>query len=371
MPKYTDPNALSLFDFNKHPTNYQPNVLTQSRQEFTELEKKIVVLVVNQIGHMSLRGEIRPNQNVTVYVPFTELTRDRHNQIGAAAESLQLKRLGYRDDQEQQFDYIVPFPRIRSIMQQGRRVIELTMFADVVPYFADLGQRYTKYDIDVMLSLGSVYAQRMFEIVSMFYNRNQSVFSYDVDELRSILNVPEGYSYNDFRKNALLVAQRELQTKAQLSLDWRPTRKQGKRILRLEFAIKTDRQLALEGVEQDRQQVNQLPHHEAVAMAWRLMSHYDLKPWQKERVAADPNLLEIFFRVDAELANGLRPQVKNPTAYLIKSLGLDQEKKPKATRKAQKPSLDNAPTLPLGSATRMSDTQSLAAIIVGMKLGDQ
>lgn len=36
--------------FSKHPTNYQSNLFTESRQEFTEMEKKIVTLIVNQMG---------------------------------------------------------------------------------------------------------------------------------------------------------------------------------------------------------------------------------------------------------------------------------------------------------------------------------
>ena len=56
--------------FKKRPTNYQPNVFTESKQEFNELEKKIVTLVVNQIGHMSLKGELRLGVSVVCNVPF-------------------------------------------------------------------------------------------------------------------------------------------------------------------------------------------------------------------------------------------------------------------------------------------------------------
>ena len=371
MAKETDPNALTIFDFTKHPTNYQPNILTQSRQEFTELEKKIVVLVVNQIGHMSLKGQIQPGKNVSVIIPFTELTKVRYDQIGAAAESLQLKRLGYRNDQEEKFDYIVPFPRIRSIVDNGRKVIELTMFADVIPYFAELGQRYTKYDIDVMLSLSSVYAQRMFEITSMYLHRGQRKFTYDLAELRLLMNVPESYTYNDFRKNVLQVSQRELQQKAQLLLDWQPAQKVGKRILALQFSIKTNEQLAREAVEEDRRVINQMPVHEAVHTAYKLLSNYKLKSWQKDLIVTDFDKLEIFFRVHSELTNGVRANVKNPTAYLVKSLGLDQEREPKQKgRSAKQPDpvqkfdnqlsiLANGPTIRTGTAQSFKDLITL------------
>ncbi|KAB7726619.1 RepB family plasmid replication initiator protein [Rudanella paleaurantiibacter] len=347
MAKTTDANALTLFDFTRHTTNYQPNILTLSKQEFTELEKKIVVLVVNRIGLMAVKKELPMGLNVTVHIPFSELTKVRYDQIAAAAESLQLKRIGYRRDKEEQFDYIIPFPRIRSLIENGRRVIELTMFADVIPYFAELGQRYTKYDIDVMLSLSSVYAQRLFEIVSMFYHRGQREFIYDIAELRLVLNVPDSYSYNDFRKNVLSVAQRELQNKAQLIIDWEPARKEGKRIVALKFFIKTTEQIAAEAVEQDRRQIRDMPLHEAIQIAYKLMSDYKLKDWQKDIIVSDIEKLETLFRVHSELSNGVRSNVKNPTAYLVKSLGLDQVRENKSQKSTQKQH-------PQGTGTQLS-----------------
>lgn len=356
--------------FNKRPTNYQPNLFTESKQEFTELEKKIVVLVVNQIGHMALKGELKPKSNVVFNIPFSSLTRDHHKQIADAAESLQSKRLIYRNDAKGKFDFITPFPRVRSEIIDGKRVIELTMFSDMVPHFAELGQRYTKYDIDVMLSLSSVYAQRMFEIVSMYQNRGQMEFTYAVDRLMMLLNCPERYTFNDLKKNALEVAQRELHQKASIILDWEPSKKMGKRILELSFTLKTARQLAVEGVKQDQQIVNKMTINEAVATAWQLLANYKLKNWQKDLIISEHNLLEIFFRVDSELTNGLRPTVKNHTAYLIKSLGIDQMKAP-VSAKSPKPnyrtSANSTPSLfAPGPTVRAGTAQSLGSILSSM-----
>ncbi|PRY35037.1 replication initiator protein [Spirosoma oryzae] len=351
--------------FNKHPTNYQSNLFTESRQEFTELEKKIVVLVVNQIGHMVLKGELKPDTNLKFHIPYTELTKDRYNLIADAADTLQQKRLMYRNDSKAEFHYITPFPSVKSAVVDGRKVIVLTMFADVVPHFAELGQRYTKYDIDVMLSLSSVYAQRMFEIVSMFHNRGQKRFTYAVSELRIMLNCPDTYRYNDFCVNALGVAQRELKNKAQIHLSWEVSKKEGKRVIELTFFIKTSKELANDGVERERRQVNGMSINEAVATAWQLMRNYKLKDWQKDLIASDPGLLSTFLRVDSELNNGLRTNIKNPTAYLIKSIGIDQMKAPaKAKRvvvipKSSTPATIIAP----GPDVRFSKDQKLGDIM--------
>lgn len=355
--------------FQKRPTNYQPNVFTESKQEFTELEKKIVVLVVNQIGHMALRGNTILGKNLTFNVPIGELTKKNHTVVADAATTLQSKRLIYRNDKNQQLDIITPFPRVRLDTVDGKRVIQITMFADVVPHFAALGQRYTKYDIDVMLSLSSVYSQRMFELVSMHYNRGQNQFEYAVDRLMDMLNCPERYTFNDFRRNALLVAQRELKETANINLDWTPSKKDGKRIVELTFSVKTGQQIAIDGVKQDQVTVNNMSINEAVATAWQLMKAYKLKDWQKELIASERELLETFYRVDSELANGLRTNVKNPTAYLVKSLGIDQLKAP-AKRTKETRTVFSAPVdSPVKKTTASTDRKSTTSII-GDLFGD-
>lgn len=353
--------------FNKRPTNYQPNLFTESKQEFTELEKKIVVLVVNQIGHLALKGELMPKSNVIVNIPFSSLTRDHHQQIADAAESLQSKRLVYRDDSRNKFDFITPFPRVRSEIVDGKRVIELTMFSEMVPHFAELGQRYTKYDIDVMLSLSSVYAQRIFEIVSMYQNRGQMQFTYAVDQLMMMLNCPKSYSFYDFKKNALLVAQKELRNKAAVNLEWESTKKEGKRIIELRFFIKTAQQIAMQGIDEDRKIIKEMPIHEAVATALRLMNSYKLKSWQRDVIVSDYGLLDSFFQLDSEFANGLRPNVKNQTAYLVKSLGIDQMKAPtKVKPSMRRPSDKQQSVLPFGPEVRSGTVQSIGSILGGI-----
>ena len=347
--------------FSKHPVNYQSNVFTESRQEFTELEKNIVTLVVNQLGHMSLKGEIEPKVNVVVQIPFKELTKARYDQIANAAELLSKRRLSIRQDKSGEFMFLTPFPLVQSAIVDGLRVIEITMLANVIPYFAALGQRYTKYECDIMLSLSSVYAKRMFDIVSMYHNRGQRQFKYLVDELRTILNYPEHHRYNDFCLYALEVSQRELHQKADIMLEWLPSKKEGKKVVELEFFIKTTQQIAAEGVRQDQQMVNKMSINEAVTTAWQLMKNYKLKPWQKDLITSDHSLLETFYRVDSELANGLRTNIKNPTAYLVKSLGIDQMKAPaKKAVSVAKSAATTSSILASGPAVRTGSTQSIA-----------
>ncbi len=321
---------------------------------------------------MALKGELKTGANVIFHIPYSELTKQRYDQISAAADTLQLKRLIYKNALTEQFHYIVPFPSIKSEVVDGKKMIQLTMFADVVPHFAELGQRYTKYDIDVMLSLSSVYAQRMFEVVSMYHNRGQHQFSYTVEALRTILNCPETYRYVEFKINALQVAQRELYDKAGIILDFEPSKKEGKKIIELLFTIKTSQQLAAESVKQDQQTISKMTINEAVTTAWRLLGNYKLKSWQKDLIISEHSLLDTFFRVNSELTNGLRPKVKNHSAYLIKSLGIDQVKAPRIPKPNKSNSYGtNSSILQPGPTARTGSAKSIAAILGGLSFGPE
>ena len=186
-----------------------------------------------------------------------------------------------------------------------------------------------------------------------------------------ILNCPEGYTFNDFKKNALWVAQRQLQEKAGINLDWVPTKKVGKNIVELEFSVKTIHQLAVEGVKQDQQAVNNMSINEAYTTAWQLMKNYKLKGFQKDRILSDHSLLDTFFRIDSELANGVRQNVKNPTAYLVKSLGIDQLKDPKPKTKPESKTAQSTLSLfPQGPTLRTGSVKSIGAIFGDMIMNE-
>ena len=354
-------NSQQVSLFNRYPTNYQSNLFTESRQEFSELEKKIVTLMVNQLGNMAVQGKIQPDVNVVLTIPYAEITKDRYDRITEAAESLSKKRISFKDERNGTFTFITPFPFVQSLFTENRRSIEIKLLADIVPHFAALGQRYTKYDLDVMLSLTSVYAQRMFEIVSMNFHIHKLRFSYLVDELRNIINCPVSYRYVDFKINVLEVAQRELRQKANIILDWSPSRKEGKRIVELEFEIKTVQQLAIEGVKEDGQILSTMSPNELVIKGYEVMAAYQLKSWQKDIVITDRNLLETLFRVHSEFLNGMRPEVKNRSKYLAKSLGLDKLKQPVVSSPpaVTQLSIDSV-------ATRSRTSQTIGAVVGSM-----
>ena len=327
----------------KQKNNYQPNLITESRQMFTALEKNIVVMVINQltIRYFEKGQPLFPNQNVEFLLPYSDLSKSRnYDEIERAAKSLQLKQQGFaytNDKGERFFKYMIPFPLVENIMSKGKMCLKITMFSGAVPYYTELGKSWTSYDYEVMRSLGSLYSKRVYEIIMSHYRKNE--FVYEVEHLMHILNVPDTFKFYDFTRKCLDVANNEIKAKTGMSFTYQPVKKEGKRVTALKFVKITPHSQVESESDKNQQYINNMPVGEAVALAWKWFSNYTLNNAQKSAITDNSDKLDTFLRIHSEVASGRRKNVKNATAYMVKSLSLEnvRDKKKEIAPKATAP----------------------------------
>jgi plasmid replication initiation protein len=329
----TTPNTSVPVIYSQKRHNYQPNLITESKQEFTETEKKIVSLAINQLSKNLL--EKWDGHNLRFMIPVAELTEKKHDRIKEALESLGKKRIinnftvkpeKSENGQETLFDIITPFPRAKYVKINKNSYIELVMFSDVVPYFIELGKHYTRYSLEIILSLKSVYTQRFYEIIMMFVGRKQRTFTYPVDSIKFMLNCPESYTFKEIKRWALTPAQKELKEKAGIVFNFEPSKKDGSKIVELKFTVKSNVELALEAMTAEADNFHRGTPLEKKDYMMRLLNNYSFSKEQQGEILSDPQKWSVFMQIDSEIYNGLR-KVENPTAYIAKSLGFNIKKK--------------------------------------------
>ena len=332
----------------KQKNNYQPNIVTESRQMFSSQEKNIVVSVVNQltIRHFDQTINLFPNQDIDFLIPYSDLSKSRnYAEIERAAKSLQVKQQGFaftNEKGERYWKYIIPFPQIENIMDKGKMHLKITMFSRAVPYYTELGRQWTSYNCEVMKSLPSQYAKRMYELLMRHFRTDD--FTYVVDHLRQMMDVPEKYQYNDFTKRCLDVANQEICEAIGAGFTYEPIAKIGKRIIKLRFVKTSPENQAKVEVESNREYINNMPYGEAVAMACQWFSRYTLTNAQRSAITNDSERLADFLRIHSELHSGMRPDVRNITAYMVSSLGVANVKdKTKNVPKTSTPRQTSAP----------------------------
>jgi plasmid replication initiation protein len=321
--------------FKLKENNYQPNLITESRQEFSENEKKIVSLVINQLRKDALIDW--NGQNLEFLIPVAELTDKNHDRIKDSIEGLITKKIvqnfGEKGKKEGEKEIIykafIPFPKIEYYKIRKNSYVRVTMLSDVVPLFIELGKHYTKYSLELILSFKSVYSQRFYEIVMMHLGRNQKSFRYSVDEIKFFFNCPESYTFDEIRKRALLPAQKELLEKANIMFNFEPSRKEGKKIIELSFTVKTKTEMAIDAILNEAEEFKRGTPLEQRDYILRLLNNYSFSRKQQDEIMTDPEKWSIFLKIDSEIYNGLRTDIDNPTAYIAASLGFNMKSKKK------------------------------------------
>jgi plasmid replication initiation protein len=321
-----NPNK-QVVPFNIKNDNYQPNLITESRQEFSENEKKIVSIIINQ-----LRKDVIENwtgHNLEFLIPTSELTHNNHSFIKKTVNSLAGKKIiqDYSDTVTEGIIYraIVPFPIVQYEKINKNTYIRVCMLANVVPQFIELGKYYTKYNLEVILSMTSIYSQRMYEIIMLHVGRKQRSFEYSMEKIKFMFNCPDSYTFAEIRRRVLEPAQKDLEEKAGLIFSFEPTKKELKKVLAIGFNVKSRVEIALDAVEQEAAQVRNADPLEVRDYTTRLLNNYKFTRTQQDAIMTDPNKWTKFMQLDSEIYNGVRTGIDDPTAYIAKSLGFDKK----------------------------------------------
>lgn len=306
----------------KRPYNQQPNIITRSTDEMSVIEKRIVYLVINR---MDVGFNINPDlfKNMEFTLSLSELKDTNYSRVKKAVQKLRSRGITLIDDDEtQEFEQITPFPYVK--IKAGK--VTIRMMADVVPYFLELKRGFTKYELAAALSLSSVYSQKLYELLSRWQDKGE--WSVSVQELQLLLNAQK-YKYGDFKIHCIDTAVKELNEKTNLVVTWNP-QKSGRSVIAVNFKIRTrikqEQEEAKEAVQEELQQIRTLTPGDVVHYTQRLLSDYTFTQQQKEQIMSSTTLFNQFIELESKIANGVIKNVKNPTAYMAKSLFVQQTK---------------------------------------------
>jgi len=313
----------------KRQYNQQPNIITKSTDEMTLIEKRIMYLVINKLD----TGFNLPKdnfKNLDFTLSFTEIKEPNYARIKSAISKLQFRSLTLiDDDKKEKFERIIPFP----IVKIDGSTITLTMLSNVLPYFLELKNGFTRYELAAALSLTSVYSQKLYELLNRWLDKKE--WYVPLNELQKLLNA-ENYRYADFKRFCLDSAVKELNEKTNLNVSWEPE-KGGRSVTAIKFKINTkdkqEKAEAKEAVQQELQQISTLTPAEIAQYTNRLLSAYTFTEQQKEKIMASTQLFNKFIELESRIANGEIKNVLNPTAYLAKSLFLPDQKNKTTTPK--------------------------------------
>lgn len=190
-------------------TIYQDNKITQSRYEFTLIEKRIIYLIINEIrkkhilsdNSTDLFGDLIINLN---YENFKEVSENT-DLVYKSIRKLISKFYEFDDNEQWMVVNIIN----KAKHKKKDATWEFTIDSDMVSKFAELARNYTAYSLVVAMSLRSEHSQRMYEYCSQF--RVAGGWRTSLKELRYKMKLEKKYDrYASFKLRVLEVAKKEL-----------------------------------------------------------------------------------------------------------------------------------------------------------------
>lgn len=113
------------------------------------------------------------------------------------------------------------------------------------PYLLELKKDFLEYDLKDILMLKSGYVIRLYELIVQqwreykHYNKNSKSYTFDLDieELKTLFEIPNSYLYKDIRVNIIDKAQQQFKEKTNITFDYEEY-KIGRAVKRLKITVR-------------------------------------------------------------------------------------------------------------------------------------
>lgn len=195
----------------------QANEITESRYDFNRLEKNALYCIIRQVRkeYVEEPSEQKTYSNMRMDIPeniLAEIADEAHRKDAKEA----LVSLRHRDITINYPDggwLNVGFVNYAKFNPK-RKVFEVEVSSEIMPYLVNLASRYTVYSLTVAITLKSKWSQRFYELCCQYKNHLESgipSFHKSIDQLRKMFALEDKYpKLPDLKSRVLDKAQKEL-----------------------------------------------------------------------------------------------------------------------------------------------------------------
>lgn len=219
----------------KHELVVQHNNLIEARYRLSLQEKRVILWLLTQI---------RPNDEdfklhkleIAEFSRMTGLAIDnQYSKLQEVTLNLMKRILKIYESHSNSILQIAWLSLARYHLTKG--YVELRFDPTLKPYLLELKSQFTKLSIGDMMQLTSIYAMRFYELLKQYESIGQRKIN--VEDLREYCGIAknEYKRYNDFKKDILERAKKEINEKTDIVIDYQEI-KQSRKIVTIEWTIK-------------------------------------------------------------------------------------------------------------------------------------
>ncbi|RZK36774.1 MAG: RepB family plasmid replication initiator protein, partial [Hymenobacter sp.] len=218
-------------------TLWQSNVLTSARYELTKLEKNILYLAMREMKPTDPPGQL-------YYVSTVELRERTGEEIKYdRLRTITKKLLGRVLEADLPNGDLLQTHFFSSVQYiKGTGTLEISVDPKIRPFYGYLKTHFTTFQLDLAITLNSIYAKRFYEIFSMYKHLPNKVFRIPLDKLKLQLGLTDKDTgkdkyplYSGLKRDVLGPAE-EINAATDLAFTYREI-KRGRKVVELEFTV--------------------------------------------------------------------------------------------------------------------------------------
>ena len=192
----------------------QSNALTNSRYNFSKLEKNAIYLIIRKVRRDYVKGSMQRDlwNNMCVYIDSSDLAQiadENHTEYARTAlRTLCHKDIEIKDNKGNWLN--VGFINYAKYSAKTKQY-EVEVSKEIMPHLVELASCFTVYSLTVAISLKSKYSQRFYELAHQYLGRNTKTFFLDFNDLKTMMKLGVGYKLkSDIQRCIINVALSEL-----------------------------------------------------------------------------------------------------------------------------------------------------------------
>lgn len=327
---------------------YQSYILTAARYELSVYEKRILYCLV-ELAQSEVDGKgvadfvgakvstnLFGDKDVSLPIRYILADDDDNNYTQAknAFRSMTRRLLEYEDDKVWSITNFIE----RVNLEKKRGYVNFRVAPIIWSVILDFTKGYRKFELKTAMSLRSVYAMRLYELMS----GQKTPLHYTVEDLRKMLRVENKFKkVSDFEKRVLAVAKKELDEKSPYSFTYdamvEPSRgRTGMKVVG--YALYP--QFIHKNVDMDLEKKSLIAKvSPSFVIPKEVMNYLISKGFSKEELGRNLSTLELFLSSSREPileiseAWGRSIGKKNPKGYFINTIkGMTKDKLPRPSR---------------------------------------
>jgi plasmid replication initiation protein len=303
----------------KDVTLWQDNLLTIARYDMTTLEKNILYMVMAQIKkddtagnfyHVSAREIMERVGERIDFVAFKKATKLL---IGRVFETTLPNGNLLQASFVSSAEYIT-----------GQGIIKIEISRQVLPFYLELKEKFTTFQLNAALSLNSKYAKRLYEMLSMYKAMPNKTFTMSLVDLKKLLNVidakgKDSYpSFTDFSARVLQPAEKEINTST--DIQFTHTAIMGENLGRGRKPVSAIKFTVSSTASTSNQMQLPQQNEQADVILARLTTEFGLNKKQAQKIIAENDAKTILKKLyDISL---IKSTIRNIGGYTAKSFGV-------------------------------------------------